>query len=82
MVTIDGSENGVYQSTLNRFTTFIDSFRSLNFAGAGDQQLEAMLERFRKELLTCSAEDYRNDTTAITSTYVVGTTEFQPRPHE
>ena len=65
LATIDGSENGVHQRTLNRLTTFIDSFRSLNFAG--DQQLEATLERFRKELLTRSAEDYRNDSTAMAS---------------
>ena len=63
--TIDGSENGVHQRTLNRLGTFIDSFRSLNFAG--DQQLEQTLERFRRELLQRSAEDYRNDTGAMAS---------------
>jgi hypothetical protein len=65
LATIDGSENGVHQRTLNRLTTFIDSFRSLNFAG--DQQLEATLERFRRELLQRSAEDYRNDSWAMAS---------------
>jgi len=65
LATINGSENGVHQRTLNRLTTFIDSFRSLNFAG--DQQLETTLERFRRELLTRSAEDYRNDSGAMTS---------------
>ena len=65
LATIDGSENGVHQRTLNRLTTFIDSFKSLNFAG--DQQLEATLERFRRDLLTRSAEDYRNDSTAMAS---------------
>ena len=49
IATIDGSENGVHQRTLNRLTTFIDNFRSLSFAG--DQQLEATLERFRRDLL-------------------------------
>lgn len=63
LATIDGSENGVHQRTLNRLKTFIDSFRSLNFAG--DHQLEATLERFRRELLTRSAEDYRNDSGAM-----------------
>lgn len=63
LATIDGSENGVHQRTLNRLTTFIDSFRSLNFAG--DQQLEQTLERFRRELLTRSAEEYRNDSGAM-----------------
>jgi SpoVK/Ycf46/Vps4 family AAA+-type ATPase len=57
LATIDSSENGVHQRTLNRLTTFIDSFRSLNFAG--DQQLEQKLERFRRDLLTRTAEDYR-----------------------
>jgi hypothetical protein len=65
LATIDGSENGVHQRTLNRLTTFIDSFRSLNFAG--DQQLEATLEKFRRDLLQRSAEDYRNDSTAMAS---------------
>jgi hypothetical protein len=65
LATIDGSENGVHQRTLNRLTTFIESFRSLNFAG--DQQLETTLERFREELLTRSAEDYRNDGKALAS---------------
>ncbi|GAA5119338.1 hypothetical protein GCM10023212_11340 [Luteolibacter yonseiensis] len=63
LATINGSENGVHQRTLNRLASFIDSFRSLNFAG--DQQLEATLERFRRELLTRSAEDYRNSGTAM-----------------
>jgi hypothetical protein len=65
LATIDGSENGVHQRTLNRITTFIDSFRTLNFAG--DQQLEQTLERFRRDLLTRSAEDYRNDSGAMAS---------------
>jgi len=65
LATIDGAENGVHQRTLNRLTTFIDSFRSLNFAG--DAQLESTLERFRRDLLTRSAEDYRNDREAMTS---------------
>jgi len=65
LATIDGSEHGVHQRTLNRLTTFIDSFRTLNFAG--DQQLEQTLERFRRDLLTRSAEDYRNDRSAMTS---------------
>jgi len=63
LATIDGSENGVHQRTLNRLKTFIDSFRSLNFAG--DQQLEATLERFRRELLNRSAEDYRSNSGAM-----------------
>ncbi|MEI7911831.1 MAG: DUF3150 domain-containing protein [Verrucomicrobiota bacterium] len=65
LATIDGSENGVHQRTLNRLATFIDSFRSLNFAG--DQQLENTLEKFRRDLLSRSAEDYRNDKGAMAS---------------
>jgi hypothetical protein len=65
LATIDQSENGVHQRTLNRLSTFIDSFRTLNFAG--DQQLEATLERFRRDLLQRSAEDYRNDQGAMAS---------------
>jgi hypothetical protein len=63
LATIDGSENGVHQRTLNRLTTFIDSFRTLNFAG--DQQLEQTLERFRRDLLSRSAEEYRNQPGAM-----------------
>jgi hypothetical protein len=63
LATINGSENGVHQRTLNRLTTFIDSFRTLNFAG--DQQLEQTLERFRRDLLARSAEDYRNNSGAM-----------------
>jgi len=63
LATINGSEGGVHQRTLNRLTTFIDSFRSLNFAG--DQQLETTLDRFREQLLTRGAEEYRANTTAM-----------------
>ena len=65
LATIDGSEKGVHQRTLNRIATFIESFRSLNFAG--DQQLEATLENFRVNLLARSAEDYRTNPGAMTS---------------
>ena len=65
LATINGSENGVHQRTLNRLTTFIDSFRTLNFAG--DQQLETTLERFRRDLLSRSAEEYRNQPGAMAS---------------
>jgi hypothetical protein len=58
LATIEGSENGVHQRTLNRLSSFIEDFRSLNFAG--DRELESTLEKFRRDLLTRSAEDYRN----------------------
>ncbi len=64
LATISSSENGVHQRTLNRLGSFIDNFRSLNFAG--DEQLEQTLERFRRDLLTRSAEDYRNSGSAMT----------------
>jgi hypothetical protein len=65
LATIDGSEKGVHQRTLNRIATFIESFRSLNFAG--DSQLEQTLENFRRDLLRRSAEEYRNDSGAMAS---------------
>jgi len=65
LATIDGSEKGVHQRTLNRIGNFIDNFRSLNFAG--DAQLEASLESFRRELLNRSADEYRNQPGAMAS---------------
>ena len=63
--TLDHSTVVVHQRTLDRLTDFIGRFRSLNFAG--DAQLEQTLERFRQELLTRSAEDYRNDRSAMSA---------------
>lgn len=65
LATIDGSEKGVHQRTLNRISNFIESFRSLNFAG--DAQLEQTLENFRANLLRRSAEEYRNQPGAMAS---------------
>jgi hypothetical protein len=65
LATIDASDKGVHQRTLNRIGTFIDSFRTLNFAG--DQELETTLEQFRRDLLNRSAEEYRNDSGAMAS---------------
>ena len=65
LATIQGAEHGVHQRTLNRLTGFIDSFRALNFAG--DHTLEQTLERFRRDLLQRSAEEYRGDPTAMHS---------------
>jgi Protein of unknown function (DUF3150) len=53
------SETGVHQKTLNRLIKFIDQFKSLNFAG--DQDMEQQLETVRKELLSRTAEEYRDD---------------------
>ena len=57
-----GKTSGVHQKTLNRLVKFIDEFKSLNFAG--DAEMEAMLERARRELLSRTAEGYRDDSTA------------------
>ena len=53
---------GVHQRTLNRLVDFIDRFKALNFAG--DQQLEQRLEDVRKQFLTKTAEEYRDNASA------------------
>jgi hypothetical protein len=55
-------KTGVHQKTLNRLVRFVDEFKQLNFVG--DQEMEAQLERVRREFLSRSAEDYRDDSTA------------------
>lgn len=55
-------KSGVHQKTLNRLVKFIDEFKQLNFAG--DADMEALLEKARTELLSKSAEEYRDDTPA------------------
>ena len=52
-----GKTDGVHQKTLNRLGRFIEEFRQLNFAN--DTEMEARLETVRRELLSTSAEDYR-----------------------
>jgi hypothetical protein len=56
---IKTSETGVHQKTLNRLAKFIDQFRSMNFAG--DQEMALQLDQVRKELLSRTAEEYRDD---------------------
>src|SRR5258708_1182684 len=56
---IKTSETGVHQKTLNRLVKFIDQFKSMNFAG--DQEMALQLDQVRKELLSRSAEEYRDD---------------------
>ena len=60
-----GKTGGVHQKTLNRLTKFIDDFKQLNFAN--DQQMEQQLDRVRGELLSMSAEDYRQSPSATRS---------------
>ncbi len=59
---INNSETGVHQKTLNRLTRFIDQFRQMNFVN--DQVMEQQLEAVRKELLSKTAEEYRDSKTA------------------
>lgn len=57
-----GKTQGVHQKTLNRLVRFIDQFKQLNFAG--DREMEAQLERVRREFLSRTAEEYRDDAKA------------------
>ena len=59
---INGSETGVHQKTLNRLVRFIDQFKQLNFAN--DTVMEAQLENVKRELLSKTAEEYRDSAVA------------------
>ena len=59
---INSSETGVHQKTLNRLVRFIDQFKQMNFVN--DRVMEEQLERVRRELLTKTAEEYRDSKTA------------------
>ncbi len=59
LASIDTSETGVHQKTLNRLVHFIDQFRSLNFAG--DRLMEEQLDQVRQQLLSRTAEQYRHN---------------------
>ena len=59
---IQTSETGVHQKTLNRLLRFIDQFKQMNFAN--DHEMEETLERVRRELLTRTAEEYRDSSKA------------------
>ena len=48
----------MHQKTLNRLVRFIDQFKEMNFAN--DTVMEAQLESVRKELLSKTAEEYRD----------------------
>ena len=52
-------KTGVHQKTLNRLVRFIDEFKTLNFVG--DRELKEQLERVRGELLSRTAEEYRDN---------------------
>ena len=59
---INGSETGVHQKTLNRLVKFIDQFKSMNFVN--DTTMEQQLENVKKELLSKTAEEYRDSAVA------------------
>ena len=59
---INTSETGVHQKTLNRLVKFIDQFKSMNFVN--DTVMEQQLENVKKELLTKTAEEYRDSASA------------------
>jgi hypothetical protein len=56
---IDTSETGVHQKTLNRLIRFVDQFKQMNFAS--DSEMEGQLEQVRRELLSRTAEQYRDN---------------------
>ena len=62
LTSISSSETGVHQKTLNRLVRFIEQFKQMNFAN--DVEMERQLERVRTELLSKSAEEYRDNATA------------------
>ena len=70
---ISGSDKGVHQKTLNRLIHFIDQFKQMNFAN--DTVMESQLDKVRKELLTRTAEEYRDSPTA-TASLVQGLTQL------
>jgi hypothetical protein len=51
-------DTGVHQKTLNRLVHFIDQFKAMNFAN--DSEMEHQLQQVRQELLSRTAEEYRN----------------------
>ncbi len=59
---INGSETGVHQKTLNRLVRFIDQFKSMNFAD--DHEMAQQLEDVKRELLSKTAEEYRDSAVA------------------
>jgi hypothetical protein len=61
---INHSETGVHQKTLNRLVRFIEHFKQLNFVN--DTVMEEQLENVRKQLLSKTAEEYRDNARAKT----------------
>jgi len=63
-------ETGVHQKTLNRLIRFIDQFKQMNFVG--DAEMERQLETVRRELLSRTAEEYREGGSSARSTLETG----------
>ena len=57
-----GKTDGVHQKTLNRLVRFIDQFKAMNFAN--DLEMEQQLEGVRRELLSRTAAEYRDNSSA------------------
>jgi len=57
-----GKTDGVHQKTLNRLVNFIEQFKQMNFAN--DVVMEQQLEQVRRELLTRTAAEYRDNASA------------------
>ena len=64
LTSISTSETGVHQKTLNRLVRFIEQFKQMNFAN--DTEMERQLEQVRGELLTRTAEEYRDSASSRT----------------
>jgi len=62
LASINGCETGVHQKTLNRLVRFIDQFKQMNFAN--DSAMENQLEQVRRDLLSRTAEEYRDSSHA------------------
>jgi len=62
LASIRTSETGVHQKTLNRLVHFLDRFKAMNFANDGE--MEQRLQEVRAELLSRTAEEYRNSSYA------------------
>jgi hypothetical protein len=59
---INTCETGVHQKTLNRLVRFIEQFKQMNFVD--DREMERQLEVVREELLSRTAEEYRDNSNA------------------
>jgi hypothetical protein len=57
-----GKTDGVHQKTLNRLARFIEQFKQMNFVN--DTVMEEQLEQVRREFLSRTAEEYRDNSRA------------------